>query len=183
MNTVFDQHAMNHMITAISHEMSAPTRKRRPECDTLFIGGPVPSDRDQHELAQFGLRKNWKIVYPSFDAADPLRGPVTYHVVVTDGLTETMVLKDGRLWKKDRRSQAVIVFAELGITIKVSSKGRLVVRGMAGRYHDHGYDLALDAVTKRAAREPGHIPVVSTIGMLPTVLDIHTMNQVFANAE
>jgi hypothetical protein len=182
MNTASDQHAMNHMITAISHEMSAPTRKPRPECDTLFIGGPVPSDRDQHELAQFGLRKNWKIVYPSFDA-DPARGPVAYHVVVTDGLTETMILRDGRLWKNDRRSKAIIVFAEFGLVIKVSSKGRLVARGMAGRYHDHGYDLALEAVTTRAARKPGHIPVVSTIGMLPTVLDIHTMNQVFANAE
>ncbi|WP_394654058.1 hypothetical protein [uncultured Sphingomonas sp.] len=183
MNTGFDQFSMNHMITAISHEMAGPARKPRPECDTLFIGGPLPSDLEQHQLTQFGLRKNWKVVYPSFDPGDPARGPVSYHVVVTDGLTETMLLKDGRLWKKDRQSRAILVFADLGITIRISSRGHLVVRGMSGRHHDHGYELALEAITTRAAREPGQAPVLSSIGRLPTVLDIRTMNLIFANAE
>lgn len=183
MNTAFDTTIMNHMVTAVSHEMRGPSRKTHPECDTLFIGGPPPSEIDQHALAQFGLSKNWKVVYPSFDPADPLAGPVACHVVVTDGLTETRVLKDGRLWKNDRRSMTMILFAELGITIRISSKGRLVVRGMVGRYHDHGYDLALEGIATRAARRPGHVAVISSIGQLPTVLDIRTMNQMFENAE
>ena len=183
MNTAFDTTSMNHMITAICHEMRGASRKTHPDCDTLFIGGPPPSDRDQHALAQFGLSKNWKVVYPSFDPADPMRGPVGCYVVVTDGLTETVILTDGRLWKNDRRSMTVIVFAELGITVRVSSKGRLVVRGMVGRYHDHGYDLALEGVATRAARRPGHSTVISSIGQLPTVCDIRTMSQMFDNAE
>lgn len=40
----------------------------------------------------------------------------------------------------------------------------------------------MQSVTARAAREPGHIPVVSSIGRLPAVLDIRTINQAFANA-
>jgi len=183
MNTTCDYRRINHMITAIGHEMNLRTRKPRIECDALFIGGPVPCDTDQEELAQFGLRKNWKIIYSSFDPADVLRGPVAFHVVVTDGLTETMVLQDGRLWKRDARCSAILVFAHLGLTVSVGSKGRLLARPLARPCHEDGYDLAIQSVTARAAREPGHIPVVSTIGRLPTVLDIRTMNHAFANAE
>lgn len=179
----FDHFTMNHMITAISQEMSPATGKPRTQCDTLFIGGPVPDDHDQHQLAKLGLNKNWKIVYPSFDPADASRGPLTFHVVVTDGLTETMVLQDGRLWKADRRSPAMLVFAELGIIVRLSAKGRLMVGPMRKGHHDHGYELALETVGARAAREPGKAPVMSSVDRLPTVFDITTMQLMFENAE
>jgi hypothetical protein len=182
MNTDFDHHGINHMITAISQEMDRGAGKSREDCDTLFIGGPVPSDLNQKELGSFGLRKNWQLIYPSFDTADTSRGPKTFHVVVTDGLAEYFVLQDGRLWKNDRRSQAVLVFNDAGVVVRITGRGRLHVGAAKKRFHDHGYDIALEAVTARAVREPGHIPVFSTIGSLPTVLDITTMNQVFANA-
>jgi hypothetical protein len=182
MNAVFDHHTMNHMVTAISQEMNLCAAEPRAECDALFIGGPVPLEDNQVELAQFGLRKNWKIVYPSFDLADVRRGPTSFHVVVTDGLTETMVLQEGRLWKKDATTAAILLFSLCGIVVRISSKGRLLVEPLRRAYHDHGYDLAMRAVTARAARAPGHIPILSTIGNLPTVLDIRTMNHAFAMA-
>lgn len=181
--TTFDHLAINHMTTAISEEMNPAPSKSRKLCDTLFMGGPVPDEHDQHQLAQLGLKKNWKIVYPSFDPADAARGPTTFHVVVTDGLTETLVLQDGRLWKNDRRSPAMLVFAHLGITVRVSAKGRLMVGPMKPRHHDHGYELALQSVSARAAREPGRAAVLSSVGRLPTVIDIRTMKLMFDNAE
>jgi hypothetical protein len=183
MNPTFDCHHINHMITAIGQEMHLRARELHTKGDALFIGGLMPDDADQAELAQFGLRKNWKIIYAAFHPADVLRGPIAFHVVVTDGLTETMVLQDGRLWKKDARCPAILVFAHLGLTVRVGSKGRLLARALTRPCHDHGYDLAIQSVMARAAREPGHIPVISTIGRLPTVLDIRTMNHAFANAE
>lgn len=183
MTTTFDHFTMNHMITAISQEMNPRAHKSRSNCDTLFIGGPVPDDHDQHQLAMLGLNKNWKIVYPSFDPADASRGPVTFHVVVTDGLAETLVLQDGRLWKNDRGSAAVLVFAELGMIVRVTAKGRLMVGPMKPRHHDHGYELALEAVGARASRQPGTAPVMSSVGRMPTVFDIQTLQLMFENAD
>ena len=183
MNKAFDTESINHMVTAISHEMCKPGSKPSPQADTLFIGGPLPSDDEQTALAKFGLSKNWKVVYPAFDPADAMRGPVTFHVVVTDGLTESLVVQHGRLWKRDRKTPAILVFADAGLIIKVNSKGRLFVRAMTDRHHDHGYDLALKAVTERAGRQRGGVAVMTSIGMLPTVTDITTMNLMFASAE
>lgn len=182
MTTNFDQNGINHMTTAISREMTPQRRARHADADTIFMGGPPPSDADQTELAMFGLRKNYKIIFPSFDPADVARGPVGYHAVVTDGLAETVILSGGRLWKRDRRSEAVLLFPDLKAVVKLSAKGRLVVRAMAGQYHDHGYDLARESITPGAARKPGNAPVVSAIGSLVTVLDLKTLGGMFAAA-
>lgn len=178
----FDQHAINHMVAAIQREMT-PKGGRDTERDTLFFGGGRPSEAEQDELGMFGLRKNCNIVHASFNLTGVARGPAAFHVVVTDGLTQSVVLRNGRLWKRDRRSQAVLVFPDTRAVVKLSSKGRMVVREMTGRHHDHGYDLAGDAVLVRSGRKPGHVPVVSPIGSLMTVLDIRALNKMLEMAE
>ena len=183
MTTAFDQHGINHMTVALSREMAFNGGKRHADADTLFIGGSRPSGADENALARFGLNKNYKIIYPYFDTADVSAGPIGFHAVVTDGLTESIILTSGRLWKRDRRSQAILLFPDAKIVVKMSSKGRLLVRGMAGQFHDHGYDLALESLIGRASSKPGHIPIVSSIGCLPTVLDVRTMAATFENAE
>jgi hypothetical protein len=127
----------------------------------LFFGGTQPSLIEQDELGKFGFGKNYKIVHASFDLADVARGPLGFHVVVTDGLTQAIVLQDGQLWKRDRRSQAVLVFPKTHAVVWLSSKGRLVVLEMSGQHHDHGYDIAREAILARADRKPGPMPVVS----------------------
>ena len=67
--------------------------------------------------------------------------------------------------------------------VRLSTKGRLIVRGMTGQYNDHGYELAHHAVIARASSKPGGNPVVSTIGNMLTVLDMHTMLGIFTAAE
>lgn len=97
----FDQHGINHATVAIWREMTPPGCIRLSETDTLFFGGPRPSDADREALATFGLNKNYKLVFASVDPADPQAGPVAFHAVVTDGLTHIVALCDGRLRKKD----------------------------------------------------------------------------------
>ena len=183
MNPTFDQHGINHATVAISREMTPQGGKRHADADTLFFGGSRPTPAEQTELVNFGLRKNYKLVFASFDPANPQAGPLAFDVVVTDGLDQSIGLTGGRLWKRDRRSPAILVFGELNAIIKMSAKGRLIVREMTGRYHDQGYDYALEAVLARAARKPGHVPVVAPIGTLVTVLDVKTMAATFEAAE
>jgi len=55
--------------------------------------------------------------------------------------------------------------------VKLDSKGQLVVRDTCGRFHDHGYDLALSAVRSGADKHPGTLPIVSMIGSTLGILD------------
>ena len=185
MNTNFDQHGINDVTVAVSREMTPPARGRLRETDTLFMGGPPPTDAQQNDLASFGLRKNYKVVFPTFDVTAPRSGPTGFVAVVTDGVAESHVLSGGRLWKRDRRSPAVLLFPGVNAVIKLSDKGHLVVREMSGRHHDHGYELAHEAVLARAAAKPGHVPVVTWIGAasLPTVLDMKAFAATFDAAE
>ena len=182
MTTKFDHRGMNHMIVAIDREMTPSGKTPLSEADTMFMGGGYPTESEQTALARFGLNKNWNIVFISFDTADPSAGPIGIHTVVTDGLAQSIVLQRGRLWKKDRRSAAKLLFPESQIAVRLNSKGRLVVGAMADRHHDHGYDLALETVLAAAAREPGRLPVVSPIGSIVTVQDIGTIQHAFAQA-
>lgn len=183
MTITFDQHAINHLTVAVAREMTPQGAKRHPDSDTLFMGGAQPTEAEQRRLASFGLSKNYKIVFPSFDPIDVAAGPTAFHVVVTDGLQEAFTLSEGRLWKRDRRSAAVLLFPQLDMLIKLSSKGRLIVRAMAGRYHDHGYEFARESVLARASRKPGHAPVLAQVGGLMTVLDMKTFAETFAAGE
>lgn len=178
----FDQHGINHMITAISREMTPKGRRSSADVDTLFMGGLLPSEADETALGHFGLRKNYKIIFASFDPANVTGGPVEFHAVITDGLTQAMTLSKGGLWKRDPRSAAILLFPDVEAIVKISSKGRSVFRDMSGRYHDHGFDLARQAVIARAAGEPGKVPVVSSIGTMLTVVDIETVAHCFAVA-
>lgn len=182
MTKAFDQFAINHMTTAIGIEMSTSGRGPHPESDTLFIGGTPPSDADEIALGRFGHSKNYKIVYPSFAMDDIASGPVAFHVVVTDGVTECFVLQNGRLWKRDRRSPAVLIFAAIGATISLSAKGQLAVRQTRGITHEHGFEFAREAVAARAASKPGRVPVISPIGGLITVLDMQAFAETFDKA-
>ncbi|MEG3171164.1 hypothetical protein U1708_02950 [Sphingomonas sp. ZB1N12] len=173
------------MIVAISREMTPRSAKSNAETDgdTVFIGGARPTESDQAALARFGLDKNYRVVFPSFDLNDPSTGPIGFHVVVTDGRTVATTLRDGRLWKRDRRSAAVLVFPDIGAVVKLTSKRQMAVHETRRQFHDHGYDLAREAVRTHAAKEPGTVPVVSTIGNMLAVLDIKTMSNAFAAAE
>lgn len=95
MTITFDEHAINDMTVAIRREMTPQGADRLPDSDTLFMGGTPPSDTDEHELGLFGQRKSYRIVFPSFDPAKPAGGPTAFHVVVTDGVAETIVLSGG----------------------------------------------------------------------------------------
>lgn len=185
MTNAIDQYTMNHMIVALSGEMTPRGAKpnAKVDADTVFIGGARPTEADRASLARFCLDKNYKVIFPSFDLDNPRAGPVGFHVVVTDGLTRVTTLQDGRLWKRDRRSRAILIFAEIGAVVKLNSNGQMVVREMHGQFHDHGYELALDAVRVRASKQPGTMPIVSMIGNMLAILDIKTMSYAHAVAE
>lgn len=178
----FDQHAINHLTVAVGIEMTPGGRGRHALGDTLFMGGLTPSEDDARALGTFGERKNWKVIFPSFDPSEVATGPIGYHAVVTDGVADTVVLTDGRLWKRDRRSAAVLHFPGIQAVVKLSSKGRLIVRGTDGAYAEEGYELARQAVRARAATRPGKVPVVSPIGGMLTVLDMDALADSFALA-
>ncbi len=180
--TGFDQHAVNDMTVAVSIEMTPGGRGRHPLGDTLFMGGLAPSHDDARALGAFGERKNWKVVLPWFDPSDIGAGPVGYHAVVTDGISDTVVLTDGRLWKRDRRSAAVLHFPGIQAVVRLSSKGRLMVSGMRGGYAEEGYGIARQAVAARAATSPGKVPVVSAVGGMVAVLDMGALADSFALA-
>jgi hypothetical protein len=180
MNTEYDTCVINHMITAISHEMVPPRGRPQPYADTLFMGGPTLSETERNELALHGQSKNWKIIFPCFDPAQVSAGPIGFDAVITDGIAQTIVLCDGRLWKRDRHSPAVLIFAGSELIVKLSGGGRLIVRQMRGRYHDHGYEIAREAVLRRAAKNPGTVPVIAAIRGLTAVMDMKTLSTAFA---
>lgn len=177
-----DQHAINHMTVAVACEMTPGNPNAHALGNTLFMGGPRPSESDARAIGAFGERKNYNIVFPSFQGPDVEAGPDGYHAVVTDGVAETFVLSDGRLWRRDRRSPAVLVFAGIQAVVKLSLKGRMIVRGMTGGYAEEGFELARRTVVARAAQKPGKVPVVSPIGGMAFVLDMGTLAETFALA-
>ncbi len=182
MNTLRNSFAVNHMITALQIGMSPTSDLHNAETDVLFMGGGVLSEIDERTLAGFGLRKNYNIIYATCETLDARPAPSTYHAVITDGQTQAYILSNGRLWKRDRKSASLLVFADTQAVIKISRKGRIVVTPMAGRYHDHGYDLAHTDVAARTAREPGHAPVVAPVGNITTVMDAKAFVAMFAAA-
>ena len=182
MTNAFDQFAMNHMIVAINREMTPLSNKRHADANTMFMGGGYPTESEQDALGRFGFDKNWNVVFVSFDPANPAGGPTGIHTVVTDGQTQSIVLQRGRLWKKDRRSAAILLFPETQIAVRLNSKGQLVLGAMASQYHDHGFDLALESIVAVADRKPGRLPVIAPIGSMMTVQDITTMQHAFENA-
>lgn len=183
MTNLFNPIIVNHMTVALQMEMAPTPKNRHSEPDVLFMGGERLSDTDERALAGLGLRKNYNIVYAACASADADSTPSTYNAVVTDGLTQAYIVSNGRLWKRDRKSAAILIFADTQAVIKISGKGRIVVRQMAGQYHDHGYDLARDALAARGACKPGHAPVLSPVGEAATVVDVKAVAAMFAAAE
>lgn len=182
MNTTFDQHGINHMTVAISREMTPRGRARHADSDTLFFGGPQPSEADTREMCGFALRKNWQVIRAAFDPADPHAGPIGFDAAITDGVAETFGLMRGRLWKRDRDSAAVLVFPETAAKVRLNAKGKLVVGEMKGNFDERGYDLARQAVVARAARKPGGVPVISPMGRTTVVFDMAALADTFAAA-
>ncbi len=183
MNSTFDSHGINDMTVAVCQEMTSRSRCRNSNVDTVFLGGPAPSNADEVELAKFGRSKNYRMIFVSFDPSKPHDGPCGFHAVLTDGLTQALAIPDGRLWKRDSRSPAVLLFPALGAMLKVDSEDCLIFHDMAGDYPESGFDLARTAVLARAARNPGKAPVVPQIGALMTVFDVDTVSAVFAQGE
>ncbi|TCQ06308.1 hypothetical protein C8J40_10596 [Sphingomonas sp. PP-CC-3A-396] len=182
MSSTFDSQGINDVTVAVCQEMTSRSRRRNCDVDTVFLGGPPPSHADEVELAKFGRSKNYRMIFVSFDPSKPHDGPCGFHAVLTDGLTQALAIGDGRLWKRDSRSPAVLLFPALRAMLKLDSEGCLIFHDMAGDYPESGFDLARTAVLARAARNPGTAPLVSPIGALMTVLDVDTMSAVLAQA-
>lgn len=176
------ENGINHMLVALAHEMSPQGHGRPHETDTLFVGGLTPTEGDQRALGEFALSKNYRMIHASFELGNPDAGPTGFHAILTDGVTEAIIIGNGRLWKRDRRSPSVLVFAEPGAIMKMSAKRRIVVREMKGEFHEQGYALALEALKTRAAWKPGRAPIVSTIGELPIVMDLRSLRDALAAA-
>lgn len=162
--------------------MMPSSRSSNVDADVLFMGGSKPSEAQERDLAAFGLRKNYKIIFAACDATDAGRSPSTYHAVITDGVEEAVALRNGRLWKRDRRTAFIILFPDDQVLVKISAKGRMIVRAMASRYDAQGYVLADQGVLARAALQPGHGSVVAPVGNLVTVLDAKDFAATFAAA-
>jgi hypothetical protein len=173
---------INHLTVALRQEMTPAGRKDGAHADVLFIGGSTPSEADEYAFAGFGLRKNYKIIYTACRTSHAGAGPSSYHVVVTDGLNEAVALKGGRLWKRDRRSASVLLFPIEQALIKISAKGRMIVRPMTGRYDEQGHELASQHLAARAARKLGRGAVVAPVGGLPVILDMTEFVATFAAA-
>ncbi|WP_271299842.1 hypothetical protein [Sphingomonas sp. CV7422] len=181
MTDKLDFQAVNDVTVAIECEMALAGRPHS-NGDTLFMGGTLPTMADEDALGQFACSKNYKIVYPSFDATDGATLPTTFHVAVTDGLAQTIVLRGGRLWKRTDRSAAVLMFADTRLMVSLNAKGRLKVARMPGNVGERGYEAALTAVAARAAMKPGNVPIVAPVGGLITALDIKAWSGTFAKA-
>lgn len=181
MTDQFDPQAVNHVTVAIHCEMS-PSGRPHPDSDTLFMGGTLPTTADEDALGRFACDKNYKIVYPSFDAGQGTTLPTTFHVAATDGIAQTIVLSGGRLWKRNDRSAAVLVFSDTRLMVSLNAKGRLKVARMPGIVGERGFDIALAALAARAAMKLGGVPVVSPVGGLMTVLDMKALSDTFAKA-
>ncbi|MGP7795645.1 hypothetical protein [Sphingomonas sp. CLY1604] len=181
MTDQLDIHAVNHVTVAINREMS-PLGRPHPDTDTLFMGGTPPTKADEDALGRFACSRNYKIVYPAFDATSEKMLPTTVDVVVTDGLARTILLRGGRLWKRAKRDAAVLMFADTRLTVSLDAKGRLKISRMPIRIDERGYETALAAVAARATTELGGAPVVSRIGGLITVLDANALLDTFAKA-
>lgn len=182
MTEAFDPSRINHITVALRLEMTPSSRSGNVDADVLFMGGSQPSEAQERDLAGFGLQKNYKIIFAACDATDAGRSPSAYHAVITDGVAEAVAVRNGRLWKRDRRTPSILLFPDEQVLIKISPKGRLIVREMAGRYDDHGYELAAQSVAACAARQPGHGPVVAPVGDVIAVLDVRDVAATFAAA-
>lgn len=177
----FDFDAVNDLTVAVNCEMS-PSGRPHPQSDTLFMGGTPPGIADEDVLGRFACSKNYKIVYMAFGTATVPTPPATFHVAVTDGVAETIVLRGGRLWKRNSSSAAVLMFADTRLMVSLNAKGRLKVARMPADVDRRGYGIALTAIGERAATKPGRAPVVSPIGGLITVLDVQALSETFAKA-
>lgn len=174
---------INHATVVLQMEMALISRRRQIEPNVLFMGGGALSDTDERALAELGLRKNYNLVYATCATGDAHSRPSTFHAVATDGTTQAYVLSDGRLWRRDRSSASILIFANAQAVIAIGGKGRIVVRPMARRYHDHGYDLAMEALASRIASRPGHVPVVMPVGEVTAMIDVRALAATFAAAE
>jgi hypothetical protein len=181
--TILDPHSVNHATVAVRNEMTLRGKKDGSECNALFLGGLTPSDVDETALGEFAITKNYNLVFASFDPDVAPSTPTGYHVIATDGLTQAMVVRNGRLWKGDRRSRTLLLFPDAKMLFRFDSKGRISMRELKGQYHDHGYELASEELARSSATSPGHIPIVSPIGQLVTILDVKALRDAFELAE
>lgn len=171
------------MTAAIAHEMAPEDVLHGETADTLFFGGARPNRTDYEALADFGLRKNYKLVVPAFDPARPSRGPIGFCVVITDGLEESLALRAGKLWKRNAEEAAVLIFKKLRAVVGVDRDGRLSVSEMRGPYPSVGYVRAMTAVRSGLAHAASGARLVTTIGTMPVVAPARTMLALFQPSE
>ncbi len=181
MTDQLDFHAINHMMVAINCEMS-PSGRPHPDSDTLFMGGTPPSIADVDDIGRYACAKNYKVVYLPFHETPVSDLRSTFHVAVTDGIAQTIMLSGGRLWKRNARSPAVLMFSDNRLMVSLSAKGLLRATRMPANVEEQGYETALRAVMERAAEVPGGIPVVAPLGRLLTALDLKSFSDTFAKA-
>jgi hypothetical protein len=173
--TDFDGQLINHMTVAVRCEMTPGRRRHGPLGDTMFLGALQPSKADLHALARFGESRNYKIILPHFDAGDVGAGPLAYSVVVTDGMSDTVVFEGARLWKRSPDRASVLLIPAIGAEIGIDTRGLMKVREARDAYPDSGFALAQASVIARAASKPGKLPVMSQLGGMMVVNDFNRM--------
>jgi len=171
-----DQHQINSLICAVEAELTSRAGKRCKQADFLIMGGGQLSGAGRDSLASFACQKNWNLLYAAVNTAQPVNGfaadAIEFSCFVTDGFTSTAVLSGGKLWKRERTTAAILIFPQHSLSIRVNAKGKLTDRKLADRYHDHGHDLARDAVLRRVSSAKNRMPVLGTIGNAMVVHDL-----------
>lgn len=147
--------------------------------DTIFLGGPSLTEDDQERLGRFSAAKFYNIVYASHNPTQPAYPGLC--AVFTDGDSRSLILKNGKLWKRDRHSLAIIIFSEAGLNVKISNKGRMVIRESRQTFHDGGFRLAEEAVATGSIGHPVRTAVIGDVGGLITVMDTETLMRICSN--
>ena len=172
--------AVNALTTAVADAMTGKRKLSRQDEDTLFFGGVELPKSEKDVLADFTARMNWNLIYVGC-MADSLRSDraeiAGIGCYVTDGIEATAVLGAGKLWKASREARAVIVFPATGIKIRLSRKGQLLIDELSGPPHDHGFELAREAVVSLQDAHRDRLPVVSVMGRYPIVSDVENLRK------
>lgn len=163
----------------LQNAMTSKSGLQDSRFDTIFMGGTTLTEDDQERLGRFSADKFYNIVYALHNPTQPAYPGLC--VVFTDGESRSLILKNGKLWKRDRHSLAIIIFSEAGLNVKISNKGRMVIRESRQTYHEVGFQLAEEAVATGSVAHPVRTTVIGDVGGLIAVMDTETLIRICGN--
>lgn len=180
-----DQHGVNAVLCAVEAELGGRATKKGNKPDALLMGGGRLCPADERELALLASRTNWDILYVAMDKTQPLEtltsGDLEFSFFSTDGVTQTCVLTHGRIWKRDRQSQARLIFMNKGAAeIRIKASGAFALRELKASPRNEGFRLARTSIEDRIGRVQTIAPVLGSIGHALIVYDIRTLQRMMA---